>query len=369
MPAPTIETVLPETLMDKFEAWPMAAGKRPLVIAGPCSAETEEQVMATAWGLRSIGADIFRAGIWKPRTRPGSFEGIGSIGLQWLKRVQLETGMPVTVEVAKAKHVEEALEAGIDILWIGARTTANPFAVQEVADALAGVDIPVLVKNPVNPDVALWIGAVERVAASGISRIGAVHRGVSQYGHSIYRNRPEWQMAIEFRKAMPGLLFINDPSHIAGDRDLIASVAQMALDLKFDGLMIESHIAPDEAWSDRRQQVTPEQLGAILRKLTVRDETPDGVELKSVEDFRAAINELDDQLLEMLSYRMKVVDDIAHFKKLHNMTIFQEGRWNQLMDRHLSKSESTGLSEEFIIQLFRAIHQESINKQTGILNG
>jgi chorismate mutase len=364
----TIEAVQPDHLMHKHEAWPVAALKRPLLIAGPCSAETEEQVMQTAHQLKAIGTDIFRAGIWKPRTRPGSFEGIGSIGLQWLKRVQLETGMPVTIEVAKAKHVEEALMAGIDILWIGARTTANPFAVQEVADALAGVDIPVLVKNPVNPDVALWIGAVERVAASGISRIGAVHRGVSQYGHSIYRNRPEWQMAIEFRKAMPDLLLINDPSHIAGNRDLIQSVAQMALDLKFDGLMVETHITPDTAWSDSKQQVTPRQLGEIMRKLVVRDETPDGVELKSVEDFRSAINEIDDQLLEMLSYRMKVVDDIAQFKKQHNMTIFQEGRWNQLMDRHLSKAELTGLSEEFIIQLFRAIHQESINKQTGILN-
>jgi chorismate mutase len=364
----TIEAVQPDHLMHKHEAWPVAALKRPLLIAGPCSAETEEQVMQTAHQLKAIGTDIFRAGIWKPRTRPGSFEGIGSIGLQWLKRVQLETGMPVTIEVAKAKHVEEALMAGIDILWIGARTTANPFAVQEVADALAGVDIPVLVKNPVNPDVALWIGAVERVAASGISRIGAVHRGVSQYGHSIYRNRPEWQMAIEFRKAMPDLLLINDPSHIAGNRDLIQSVAQMALDLKFDGLMVETHINPDAAWSDSKQQVTPQQLGAIMRKLVVRDELPEGVELKSVEDFRSAINEIDDQLLEMLSYRMKVVDDIAQFKKQYNMTIFQEGRWNELMDRHLSKAEVTGLSEEFIIELFRAIHQESINKQTEILN-
>lgn len=355
-------------LMSRYDAWPIAALKRPMLIAGPCSAETEEQVMDTARGLKAIGADIFRAGIWKPRTRPGSFEGVGSIGLQWLNRVKTETGLPVTVEVAKAKHVEEALRAGIDILWIGARTTANPFAVQEVADALAGVDIPVLVKNPVNPDLALWIGAAERVAASGVSRLGAVHRGISQYGHSIYRNRPEWQMAIEFRKALPDLLLINDPSHIAGNRELIQSVSQMALDLKFDGLMIETHIDPDRAWSDSRQQLTPQQLGEVMRKLVVRDELPEGVELKSVEDFRAAINEIDDQLLEMLSYRMKVVDDIAHFKKQNNMTIFQEGRWNQLMERHLSKSDGTGLSEEFIIQLFRAIHQESINKQTVVLN-
>jgi chorismate mutase len=363
-----VEAVQMQQVMEKYDAWPLAAHRRPLLIAGPCSAETEEQVMRTAHELKAIGADIFRAGIWKPRTRPGSFEGIGSIGLPWMKRVQLETGLPVTIEVANARHVEEALKAGIDILWIGARTTANPFAVQEVADALAGVDIPVLVKNPVNPDVALWIGAVERVAASGISRLGAVHRGVSQYGHSIYRNRPEWQMAIEFRKHMPQLLFINDPSHIAGNRDLIQSVAQMAMDLKFDGLMVETHINPDAAWSDSRQQVTPQQLATIIRKLVVRHEVPEGVELKSVEDFRSAINEIDDQLLEMLSYRMKVVDDIAHFKKQHNMTIFQEGRWNELMARHLEKSGPTGLSEEFIVQLFRAIHQESINKQTEILN-
>ncbi len=366
-PNPT-DLIQPASVLTKYDAWPLAAQKRPLLIAGPCSAETEAQVMQTASDLKAIGADIFRAGIWKPRTRPGSFEGIGSEGLLWLNRVQRELGLPVAVEVAKARHVEEALAAGIDILWIGARTTANPFAVQEVADALAGVEVPVLVKNPVNPDVALWIGAVERVAASGISRIGAVHRGVSQYSHSIYRNRPEWQMAIEFRKAMPDLLLINDPSHIAGNRDLIQSVAQMALDLKFDGLMVETHITPDEAWSDSKQQVTPVQLFNIMRNLVVRDEMPEGVELKSVEDFRTAINEIDDQLLEMLSYRMKVVNDIAQFKKQHNMTIFQEGRWNQLMDRHLSKSDGTGLSEEFIIQLFRAIHQESINKQTGILN-
>ena len=355
-------------IMDKYEAWPIAANKRPFLIAGPCSAETEDQVMQTAHQLKAIGADVFRSGIWKPRTRPGTFEGIGSIGLQWLNRVQRETGLSVTIEVANARHVDEALKAGVDILWIGARTTANPFAVQEIADALVGVDIPVLVKNPVNPDVALWIGAVERVAASGISRLGAVHRGVSQYGHSIYRNRPEWQMAIEFRKHMPQLLFINDPSHIAGNRDLVASVAQMAMDLKFDGLMIETHITPDAAWSDSKQQVTPKQLGEIIRKLVVRDEVPEGVELKSVEDFRSAINEIDDQLLEMLSYRMKVVDDIANFKKQYNMTIFQEGRWNELMARHLEKAGPTGLSEEFIVQLFRAIHQESINKQTGILN-
>lgn len=358
----------PAAILHKHDAWPLAAQKRPLLIAGPCSAETEMQVMKTATDLKAIGADIFRSGIWKPRTRPGSFEGIGSEGLVWLNRVQRELELPVAVEVAKARHVEEAIAAGIDILWIGARTTANPFAVQEVADALAGFDIPVLVKNPVNPDVALWIGAVERIAASGISRIGAVHRGVSQYGHSIYRNRPEWQMAIEFRKALPDLLLINDPSHIAGNRDLIQSVAQMALDLKFDGLMVETHFSPDDAWSDSRQQVTPVQLFDIMRKLVVRDELPEGVELKSVEDFRTAINEIDDQLLEMLSYRMKVVNDIAQFKKQHNMTIFQEGRWNELMERHLEKSEANGLSEEFIIQLFRAIHQESINKQTGILN-
>jgi chorismate mutase len=341
---------------------------KPVLIAGPCSAETEEQVMDTAIQLKQLGIDLFRAGIWKPRTRPGSFEGVGTVGLAWLKRVQEELGMTVSTEVANAKHVEECLKHNIDVLWLGARTTANPFAVQEIADALKGVDIPVLVKNPINPDSALWLGAIERLEKSGLTDIGAIHRGVSQFQKSVYRNRPEWQMAIDLKKELPDILLISDPSHIAGNRELIAQVSQIALDLKFDGLMIETHINPDYAWSDAAQQVTPEQLEIIINRLKVKREKPEGIEFESIEELRNSINYIDKQVIDLLSYRMKVVEGIAAFKKKHNMTIFQEDRWNKLSEKHQQVAQEAALNPKFVDELFKLIHLESINKQTKIIN-
>ncbi len=355
-------------MLTKLEAWPTLKEKKPMIIAGPCSAETEEQVIQTAHGLKDKGVDIFRAGIWKPRTRPGSFEGIGSVGLPWLKRVKQETGLPIAIEVANVKHVYEALRAGIDILWIGARTTVNPFAIQEIADALQGVDIPVLIKNPINPDVALWLGAIERIEKSGISRIGAIHRGVSQAGKSVYRNNPEWQMVIDLKKYVPDILLINDPSHISGNRELVAKISQQALELKFDGLMIETHIDPDNAWSDAAQQVTPDQLGMILNRLIVKSEQPEGVELKNIEELRKSIGYIDDQLIDLLGYRMKIVEDIAQFKQRNNMTILQENRWNELVSSHIENGMNKGLSSDFITKVFNSVHQESIERQNSLIN-
>jgi chorismate mutase len=356
-------------MLGKKEAWSQLKDEKPLVIAGPCSAETEEQVLQTAIELKKDNrVSVFRAGIWKPRTRPGSFEGVGSIGLPWLQRVKKEVGMDISVEVANVKHVYEALKAGVDILWIGARTTANPFAVQEIADALQGVDIPVLVKNPVNPDVALWMGAIERLHKAGINRLGAIHRGVSQFEKSMFRNNPEWAMPIQLREQMPDLLLINDPSHIAGKRELIANVSQKALDLQFDGLMIETHIDPLHAWSDAAQQVTPERLSEILDGIILRSETPKGVELKSIQDMRSSINYIDNQIIDLLSYRMDIVRDIAEFKSKNNMSIFQEGRWNELVSKYDKQAEKLGLSPEFVSKIFHQIHLESIEKQNTIIN-
>lgn len=354
--------------MEKKKLIDMMPKHRPLVIAGPCSAETEEQVLQIAHAFKDKDVDIFRAGIWKPRTRPGSFEGVGAVGLPWLKLVQEETGLPVTIEVANAKHVDEAIKAGIDVLWIGARTTANPFAVQEIADALQGVDIPVLVKNPVNPDVALWLGAIERLEKSGIKEIGAIHRGVSQFKKSIYRNNPEWQMAIDLRQLRPDILLINDPSHITGNRELVGRVSQIALDMKFDGLMIETHNNPDEAWSDAAQQVTPDQLQLIFNRLTIKKEVPEGVTLDDIEELRKTINYIDEQLIELLSYRMNVVNDVADFKKKHKMTVFQEKRWNNLSEARKKQAESKQLCPDFITKIFDEIHIESIQRQMQIIN-
>lgn len=349
--------------------WPDYSSNYPYVIAGPCSAETEEQVITIAKKLKEDERiKLFRAGVWKPRTRPGSFEGNGVKALPWLKRVQEEIELPVTIEVATLQHVEESLKAGIDVLWIGARTTANPFAVQQIADALRGVDIPVLIKNPVNPDVALWLGAIERINKSGIEKIGAIHRGVSQFNKTLFRNNPEWQMAIELREFLPDILLLNDPSHITGNRNLVASVAQKAIDLKFDGLMIETHNDPDNAWSDAAQQVTPESLFELLDHLVIRSEKPKGVEIKSIEELRSSINSIDNQIIDLLGYRMKVVEDIARFKAANQMTIFQESRWNDLLDKHLKNGQLAGLSSEFVARVFRAIHQESIDKQSKVIN-
>ncbi len=345
--------------------------KRPLIISGPCSAETEEQVIETAVRLQKTGkVDMLRAGIWKPRTRPGSFEGIGTKGLPWLQQAKQITGLPITVEVATGKQVEDALHFDVDVLWIGASTTVNPFSVQEVADALRGVNVPVLIKNPINPDLELWIGAVERVAKAGIKEIGLIHRGFSSYGNTEYRNAPMWHLAIEMKRRNPGLMMINDPSHICGRRDILLDVAQKAIDLDYDGLMIESHIDPDNAWSDAKQQVTPERLGEMLTMQFVwRKEDISSEEFHaSMEKLRQQINHLDDELMQILGQRMKVADKIGQYKKENNITILQTNRWNAILERALQKGEKLGLSKEFITKYFDAVHMESINHQNKIMN-
>ncbi len=344
--------------------------KRPLIISGPCSAETEEQVLQTATRLAATGkVDILRAGIWKPRTRPGSFEGIGTKGLPWLQQARKVSGLPVAVEVATGKQVEDALHFDVDVLWIGARTTVNPFSVQEVADALKGVDVPVLIKNPINPDLELWIGAVERVAKAGIKNIGLIHRGFSSYGNTEYRNAPMWHLAIEMKRRNPDMLLINDPSHICGRRDILMDVAQKAIDLDFDGLIIESHIDPDNAWSDAKQQVTPERLGEMISSIIWRKEDINSEELHAaMEKMRQQINQLDDELLLLLGQRMKVADKIGQYKKDNNITILQTNRWNAILDRAFAKGDQLGLSREFITKYFDAVHMESINHQNKIMN-
>src|SRR6187455_454009 len=317
------------------EAAQKAWSKRPLIISGPCSAETEEQVIQTAQRLAATGkVDMLRAGIWKPRTRPGLFEGIGAKGLPWLQQVKKITGLPVTVEVATAKQVQDALTFEVDVLWIGARTTVNPFSVQEVADALRGVDVPVLIKNPINPDLELWSGAVERVARAGIREIGLIHRGFSSYGNTEYRNAPMWHLAIEMKRRNPELLMINDPSHICGRRDILLEVAQKAIDLDYDGLMIESHIDPEKAWSDAKQQVTPEILAEMLDTIVWRREDIASEEFhQALEKLREQINHLDDELIQLLGQRMKIADKIGEYKKNNNVTILQTSRWNQILEK------------------------------------
>jgi chorismate mutase len=344
--------------------------KRPIVISGPCSAETEEQVLETAQRLAKTGkVDMLRAGIWKPRTRPGMFEGIGTKGLPWLQQAKKLTGLPVTVEVATGKQVEDALTFDVDVLWIGARTTVNPFSVQEVADALRGVDIPVLIKNPINPDLELWTGAVERVAKAGIKQLGLIHRGFSSYGNTEYRNAPMWHLAIEMKRRNPDMLMINDPSHICGRRDILLDVAQRAINLDFDGLMIESHIDPDNAWSDAKQQVTPEKLAEMLGEIVWRKEDIASDEFHAaLEKLRQQINHLDDELMQILSQRMRIAEKIGEYKKNNNITILQTNRWNEILERAFRKGEKLGLSKEFITKYFDAVHMESINHQNRIMN-
>lgn len=344
--------------------------KRPLIISGPCSAETEEQVVQTAVRLAATGkVDILRAGIWKPRTRPGSFEGIGTKGLPWLQQAKKASGLPVAIEVATGKQVEDALHFDVDVLWIGARTTVNPFSVQDVADALRGVDVPVLIKNPINPDLELWIGAVERVAKAGIKNIGLIHRGFSSYGNTEYRNAPMWHLAIEMKRRNPELLMINDPSHICGRRDILLDVAQKAIDLDFDGLIIESHIDPDNAWSDAKQQITPERLGELIGSIIWRKEDINSEELHAaMEKMRSQINQLDDELLQLLGQRMKVADKIGQYKKDNNITILQTNRWNAILERAFAKGDNLGLSKEFVTKYFDAVHMESINHQNKVMN-
>ena len=346
-------------------ALPGIAKERPIIIAGPCSAETEEQVISTAQLLAKQGTKIFRAGIWKPRTKPGGFEGIGVDGLAWLKRVKEETGMLVSTEVATAKHVYECLKAGIDILWIGARTTANPFAVQEIADALKGVDVPVLVKNPVNPDLELWIGALERINGAGLKRLGAIHRGFSSYDKKIYRNLPQWHIPIELRRRIPELPIFCDPSHIGGKRELVAPLCQQAMDLGFDGLIVESHCNPDAAWSDASQQVTPDVLNYILDLLVIREGKQT---TESLGGLRNQIDDCDNQLIEVLSKRMRICREIGTYKKEHGMTILQTGRYNEILDKRGAQGALCGMGSEFIKKVFEAIHEESVRQQMEIIN-
>lgn len=344
---------------------------RPLLIAGPCSAETEDQLLQTAIRLKKTNkVHILRAGIWKPRTRPGAFEGIGVKGLPWMQKAKEITGLPLAVEVAKASHVEMCLAFGIDVLWIGARTTVNPFAVQEIADALKGVNIPILIKNPINPDLALWIGGVERLMNAGISQIGAIHRGFSFSGEKIYRNRPQWQIAIDFKQALPDLPMINDPSHICGRRDLLFKVAQKAMDVNFDGLMIESHITPDSAWSDAAQQITPETYGQLIDDLIIRSiQNTNFQEKTTLDRLRKQIDIIDDEIMNILASRMKVAREIGQYKKDNNMTILQSERWKEILVKYIERGKNAGLGEDFVTRIIKSIHDESIEQQERILNG
>ena len=341
----------------------------PLVIAGPCSAETEEQVLKIAHELKDSDVNYYRAGIWKPRTRPGNFEGVGALGLGWLKKVKEETGMKTCTEVANAAHVKLAIENDVDLLWIGARSTVSPFIMQEIADALGETDKIVLVKNPVNPDLALWLGGIERLYTAGVKNLGAIHRGFSTYDKSKYRNNPNWQLAIEFQNRFPDLPLICDPSHITGKRDMIFDVSQVALDLNFDGLMIETHWDPDNAWSDAAQQVTPDSLKQIMEDLKIKKATETAPEYReSLENLRAQINVVDDQLIDLLGKRMEVADKIGALKKEKNVAVLQSRRWNEILGKMVLEGDEKGLSEEFVLKMFKAIHQESINHQEKIIN-
>ncbi|MCH5174896.1 MAG: bifunctional 3-deoxy-7-phosphoheptulonate synthase/chorismate mutase type II [Prevotellaceae bacterium] len=339
--------------------------ERPFVIAGPCSAETEEQVMATARQLADKGCHIFRAGVWKPRTKPGGFEGNGEMALPWMKQVKEETGMLTAVEVATPEHVELCLKYGIDILWVGARTTANPFAVQAIADSLKGTDIPVLVKNPVNPDLELWIGALERINGAGIKRLGAIHRGFSSYDKKIYRNLPMWQIPIELKRRIPNIPIANDPSHIGGRRDLIASLCQQAMDLGMDGLIVESHCNPETAWSDASQQVTPDILDYILSILVIRAETQT---TENITALRKQIDEIDNNIIEVIAKRMRVCREVGQYKKEHGMTIVQTARYNEILEKRGAQGSLMGIDPECIKKVFEAIHEESVNQQMKVIN-
>ena len=344
---------------------PSDNNERPIVIAGPCSAESEEQVMTTAKQLADKGCRMFRAGVWKPRAKPGGFEGQGEAALPWLQNVKKTTGMLVATEVATPEHVELALKYGIDILWVGARTSANPFAMQALADSLKGVDVPVLVKNPVSPDLELWIGALERINQAGITRLAAIHRGFSSYDKKIYRNLPMWQIPIELRRRYPSLPILCDPSHIGGTRELIAPLCQQAMDLGFDGLIVESHCSPDNAWSDAKQQVTPDVLDYILSLLVIRDEK---VTTEGIHALRKQIDELDNQLIELLAKRMRVCREIGQYKKEHNMTVLQTSRYNEILDKRGAQGVLCGMSSEFIRSVFEEVHEESVRQQIEIIN-
>ncbi|MEI6816528.1 MAG: chorismate mutase [Bacteroidota bacterium] len=343
--------------------------ERPFIISGPCGAETEEQVIETALELAKQPIHLMRAGIWKPRTRPNAFQGAGEVALEWVKQASKLTGIPVTVEVSNHKHVEAALKAGIDVLWIGARTTVNPFTVQEIADSLHGVDIPIMIKNPVNPDLELWIGAIERIAKAGIKNIAVIHRGFSSYEKTIYRNRPNWEIPIEFMRRMPEIPIICDPSHICGKRELLLAVSQVAMDLNYDGLMIESHINPDKALSDAKQQITPVQLGELLGKLICRSTSIDDIlTLRMIEGLREKMDKIDFDILDLISKRMDIAKAIGQYKKENNITILQAERWDEVVQNRMLTGLEKELDKDFVKKLFEIIHQESINQQTIIMN-
>ncbi len=344
--------------------------ERPLIISGPCSAETESQMITTARQLAATGkVHMLRAGIWKPRTRPGQFEGAGAEGLKWLVMAKQETGLPITTEVATAAHVEACLKAGVDVLWVGARTTVNPFSVQEIADALRGVNIPVMVKNPVNPDIELWMGAFERLNRAGIKTMSAIHRGFSSFEKGPFRNAPMWDLAIDLKTRIPGIEMICDPSHIAGNRELIAMVSQKALDLDMAGLMIESHLNPDAAWSDAKQQVTPSSLAKIIDGLVVRTVTSDSKAFKdTLGVLRDQIDLIDDEIMQKMANRMKISEKIGVYKKENNVTILQVGRWEEIIQTRVSLGKAMGLDEGFTRDLLRLVHHESIQVQTKVMN-
>ena len=344
---------------------PGISNKRPVVIAGPCSAETEEQVLGTARQLADRGIKIFRAGVWKPRTKPGGFEGVGSDGLKWLKKVKQETGMYLATEVATEKHVLEALKYNIDILWIGARTTANPFAVQEIADALKGVDIPVLIKNPVSPDLDLWIGAIERVYHAGLHRIAAVHRGFSSYDNKIYRNLPQWHIPIELKRRFPSMPLFCDPSHMGGKRELVSPISQQAMDLNYDGLIIESHYSPDAAWSDKDQQIMPHVLTFLLDQLVIRDTNQT---TESLTELRRQIDEIDNELLAILAKRIRISKEIGQYKKEHNMPVLQTQRYDAILKKHTDVAVNLGINSDFLKNIFASIHEESVRLQVELVN-
>ena len=337
----------------------------PIVIAGPCSAETEEQVLETAHEVAEQGIKIFRSGIWKPRTKPGGFEGVGTAGLVWLKRVKRETGMYVTTEVATKDHVFEALKAGIDMLWIGARTSVNPFAVQEIADALRGVDIPILVKNPVNPDLELWIGAIERLHRAGIRQIGAIHRGFSSYEKKTHRNPPMWHIPIELRRRIPQLPIFCDPSHISGNQEYIAPLCQQAMDLQFNGLIIETHCTPESAWSDASQQITPEMLACLLQALVIRNADRPS---QSLSELRCRLDQIDDGILELLAQRMRIAVEIGAYKKAHSMPILQTMRYSEIIERSAEFGKTLDLDPDFVREVVKTIHEESVRKQMTVMN-
>ena len=347
-----------------LKTWLNAMDLNHLVIAGPCSAESEEQVLKIAHQLKNTDATILRAGIWKPRTRPGNFEGVGEIGLKWLKRAKDETGLLTATEVANPAHVELALKNDVDLLWIGARTTVSPFIVQEIAEALKGTDKIVLVKNPVNPDLALWLGAVERLRISNINKLGVIHRGFSTYEKNLYRNNPEWQIPIDLQNQFPDLPLILDPSHISGRRAIIFDLCQTALDLNYDGLMIETHHDPDNAWSDAKQQITPKTLDQLTIDLKIRKEEGDALEyLNNLSNLRTQIDVVDHKLTEILGKRMKIADEIGGLKKKNNVAILQNKRWNEILSKMILEGKEFDLSEEFVLKIYKAIHQESINHQ------